>query len=558
MATLYVYPKRGETLTIPLGRGEVSIGRSADNTLALPDPFCSSRHAVLVQSEGRCLIRDAGSKNGIFVNGKRVAGEVEIRPGDEILLGQTRLSLDRQLLTNVEVSDGPQPSTSFNTIMRLNEILMKPADQPATRALAKPEDLERLRAEHRMYAVMTEVSQALLLHRPVGELLDYIMDLICQYLPMDRGVLLLKEGSPEQLIPKVVRINEPSLKNQKLLLSQTIVNMANEQQLAVRTLDASTDPRFKARDSIITSHIHSAACVPLWNNEKVIGIIYADRVSHLEQFSEEDLRLLTLLSNLAAVKIENSRKVEQTIEKERMDKELALAAQIQRDFMPKNSPLMKGFEVSGLNLPCYEVGGDYFDFIPIDHERMGIAVADVSGKGVSAALLMASLRASLHTELNPGTNLAAMTARLNDFVHRSSAANSFITFVFCELNLRTGGVRYVNAGHNPPVVLNGRGKTERLDPCGLCLGMFPGSAYEAKQTKVESGDIILIFTDGLTESRNKSGQEFGEERIIDFLRRNFHLSANELLQELKALFQEFTAGVNPFDDTTLVIIKRTA
>jgi sigma-B regulation protein RsbU (phosphoserine phosphatase) len=185
-------------------------------------------------------------------------------------------------------------------------------------------------------------------------------------------------------------------------------------------------------------------------------------------------------------------------------------------------------------------------------------VADVSGKGVSAALLMASLRASLHTELNPGYNLAAMTARLNEFVHRSSAANSFITFVFCELNLRTGEVRYVNAGHNPPVVLNGRGRTERLDPGGLCLGMFPASVYEAKQTKVESGDIILIFTDGLTESRNKSGQELGEERIIDFLRRNFRRSANELLQELKALFQEFTAGVDPFDDTTLVIIKRTA
>jgi sigma-B regulation protein RsbU (phosphoserine phosphatase) len=558
MPTLYVYPKRGETLTIPLGRGELTIGRSTDNTLALPDPFCSSRHAVLVQREGRYLIRDAGSKNGIFVNGKRVIGEVEIRPGDEILLGQTRLSLDRQLLTNVEVSDGPQPSTSFNTIMRLNEILKKPVDQPATRALAKPEDLERIRAEHRMYAVMTEVSRALLLHRPLGELLDYIMDLICQNLPMDRGVLLLKEGSPEQLIPKVVRINEPSLKNQKMLLSQTIVNMAYEQQLAVRTLDASTDPRFKARDSIITSHIHSAACVPLWNNERVIGIIYADRIQHLDQFSEEDLRLLTLLSNLAAVKIENARQVERALEKERMDKELALAAQIQRDFMPKDSPLMKGFEVSGLNLPCFEVGGDYFDFIPIDHERMGIVVADVSGKGVSAALLMASLRASLHTELNPGYNLTAMTGRLNEFVHRSSAANSFITFIFCELNLRTGEVRYVNAGHNPPVVLNGRGKTEHLDPCGLCLGMFPGSAYEAKQIKVESGDIILIFTDGLTESRNSAGQELGEERIIDFLRRNLHRPANDILQELKALFLEFTAGVDPFDDTTLVIIKRTA
>ena len=557
MATLYVYPKKGDPLTIPLGRGDVSIGRSADNTLALPDAFCSSHHAVLVFEAGRALIRDAGSKNGIFVNGKRVAGEVEIRPGDEILLGQTRLSLDSQLLTNVELSDGPQPSTSFHTIMHLNDILKKPTDQLSTKAMAKDEDLERIRTEHRMYAVMTEVSQALLLHRPLGELLEHIMDLLSQNLPMDRGVLLLKEGSPEQLIPKVVRINEPSLKNQKLILSRTIVNMAYEQQLAVKTSDASTDPRFQARDSIITSHIHSAVCVPLWNNKQVIGIVYADRIAKLDQFSEEDLRLLTLLANLAAIKIENARLVEKALEQERLEKELALAAQIQRDFLPKGSPRMEGFEASGLNLPCFEVGGDYFDYIPIDHERMGVVVADVSGKGVSAALLMASLRASLHTEISRHYDLAAMAARLNDFVHRSSAANSFITFFFCELNLKTGEVHYVNAGHNPPAVLNGRGKTERLGPSGLCLGMFPSSAYEVRRTKVEKGDIILLFTDGLTECRNQAGQEFGEEQLIDFLRRNCRRPVDDLLQELKARFQEFTAGVDPFDDTTLVIIKRT-
>ena len=557
MATLYVYPKRGEPLTIPLGRGEVSIGRSADNTLALPDPFCSSHHAVLIIGEGRTLIKDTGSKNGIYLSGKRVVGEVEIRPGDEVLLGQTRLSLERKLLTNVELSDGPQPSTSFHTIMRLNEILKKPADQPSTRAMAKPEDLERIRSEHRMFGVLNEVSQALLLHRPLGELLEHIMDLISQNLPMDRGVLLLKEGSPEQLIPKVVRINEPSLKNQKLLLSRTIVNMANEEQLAVRTSDASTDPRFQARDSIITSQIHSALCVPLWNNEKVIGIVYADRIAHLEQFNEEDLRLLTLLSNLAAIKIENSRLVDKALEQERLEKELALAAQIQRDFLPKASPQMEGFEVAGLNLPCFEVGGDYFDYIPIDQERMGLAVADVSGKGVSAALLMASLRASLHTEINPRFDLGAMAARLNDFVNSSSAAGNFITFVFCELHLGTGEVRYVNAGHNPPAILNGRGKAERLAPCGLCLGMFPSSTYKVQSTKLEKGDVLLMFTDGLTECRNKDGREFGEEQLLDLLRRNLRRPAQEILEALQDRFQEFTAGVDPFDDTTLVLIKRT-
>jgi len=203
------------------------------------------------------------------------------------------------------------------------------------------------------------------------------------------------------------------------------------------------------------------------------------------------------------------------------------------------------------------VGGDYFDYISIDQERLGLVVADVSGKGVSAALLMASLRASLHTEITPHYDLAAMAGRLNNFAHRSSAANSFITFFFCELSLKTGEVRYINAGHNPPAILSGRGKVERLEPSGLCLGMFLSSAYEVKQAKLDKGDMLFLFTDGLTECRNKAGQEYGEEQILDFLRHNRSRSVEELLQELKKRFQEFTAGIEPFDDTTLVLVKRT-
>ncbi|OGD10554.1 MAG: hypothetical protein A2Y86_02245 [Candidatus Aminicenantes bacterium RBG_13_62_12] len=558
MATLYVYPKRGEPFTLPLEGEKITFGRGDDNTLPLPDPFCSSHHAALTIDEGRYRIRDLGSKNGVYVNGKRTQGEVEIRSGDEILIGQTRLSLDRKLMSNVELSDGPQPSTSFNTIMKLNDILKMPASRTSTRAAVPSVDLEKIQAEHRLYSVMTEVSKALLLHRPLNELLEHIMELISQNLPMDRGALLLREGSPEQLIPKVVRINDKSLAGQKMQLSRSIVDMAFDQELAVLSQDAMSDPRFRARDSIITAQIKSAICVPLWNNEKVIGIVYADRTALLDQFNEEDLRLLTLLANLAAVKIENARLVEKALENERMERELALAAQIQRDLLPQGSPRVEGYEIIGLNLPCFEVGGDYFDFLPIDEGRLGVIIADVSGKGVGAALLMASLRASLQSEISAGYDPAAMTSRLNNFVHRSSSSNSFITFVFCELNLKTGGVRYVNAGHNPPALFKSKGALERLKPSGLCLGMFHSSKYEVGTAAMEKGDILILFTDGLTECRNKAGQEMGEQKIFDFLRRNSKRPASDLLKEIKAQFQEFTAGVMPFDDTTIVFIKKTA
>jgi len=558
MAKLYVYPKRGEPFTLPLEGEKITFGRGADNTLPLPDPFCSSHHAVLTIDQGRFRIRDLGSKNGVFVNGKRIQGEVEIRSGDEILIGQTRLSVDRKLMSNVEVSDGPDPSTSFNTFMKLNDILVKPESRTTTRAAVPVGDLEKIQLEHRLFSVMTEVSKALLLHRPLNELLEHIMELISQNLPMDRGALLLREGSPEQLIPKVVRINDKSLIGQKMQLSRSIVNMAFEKELAVLSRDALSDPRFRARDSIITAHIKSAVCVPLWNNEKVIGIVYADRTSLADQFNEEDLKLLTLLANLAAVKIENARLVEKALENERMERELALASQIQRDLLPKGSPCLEGYEICGLNLQCFEVGGDYYDFLTIDEGRLGVIIADVSGKGVGAALLMASLRASLQSEISADYDPAAMTSRLSEFVHRSSASNCFITFVFCEINLQTGEVRYVNAGHNPPAVLRPKGDIERLGPTGMCLGMFPASTYEVGTLRLAKGDILLLFTDGLTESRNKAGQEMGEQKIFDFLKRNAKRPAPELLKDIKAQFQDFNAGVKPFDDTTLVLIKRTS
>lgn len=558
MPKLFIYPKKGEAFSYNIDRPEVSIGRSPDNTLAIPDPFCSGRHALIVTVDDRVFVQDNASKNGVFVNGQRVSGEAGLRPGDEILVGSTRISFDHEILTHVEILDTPESSSSLSMAVPLKDILKPPSIQTTIQAAVKDMDMAQMRSEHRVLEVMKEVSQALILHKPLGELLEHIMDLICQNLPMDRGVLLLKEGNPEQLIPKVVRVNNKNLQNQRFLLSRTIVNMAFQDQLAVLTSDAATDPRFMSRDSIIRSNIHSAMCVPLWNNERVIGIVYADRVSLMDQFSEEDLKMLTLLSNLAAIKIENSRLIEKALEQERMAKELDLAAQIQRDFLPKASPPLAHFEIHGINVPCQQVGGDYFDYIPIDPDHWGLVIADVSGKGVSASLLMASLRASLHAEVTSRHRLEDMAKKLNDFVCRSSGASSFITFFYGELDTTNGDIRYLNAGHNPPLILNAAGRLERLEPCGLCLGMFPASEYECRTARVEPGDAALLYTDGITESRNQSKEEYGEERLIEYVRGHLDQPAAEIIKGLKSDLTAFTQSQELADDMTVVLVKRKA
>ncbi len=558
MPRLYVYPKKGEEFSFILKKEKISVGRSSDNDIPLTDPFCSGHHAFIYPKDSGYFVRDNSSKNGTFLNGKKIQTETELKKSDEILVGSTRIIFDKELSANVEMTETPTSAANVNTIIQVEEILKKTDVDTTLKASFTPVDLAKVKSEHKAFSILSDVSEALILHKPLSELLESIMDLICENLPMDRGILMLKEGNPPQFIPKVIRVNNANLRSEKIQVSQSIINMSVDKNSSVLSYDAQADPRFSSKDSIIKFNIHSAMCVPLWNNKEIIGIIYSDRIVLLKQFTDNDLKFLTLISNLAAVKIENARLIEKAIEKEKMEKELDLAAKIQEDFLPKKGPECKNFEIAGSNVTCYQVGGDYYDFINIDRTRLGIVVADVSGKGVSASLLMASLRAAIHSEIVPRYKLEKMAAKLNDFVHKSSAPNTFITFFFCELNKETGELKYLNAGHNPPFLLDKKGKICRLESCGLCLGMFPSVSYEVKAVQLNPGDTALLFTDGITECRNKKEEEFNEERLIDLVKKHCKLPAQKLLEKIYQELDSFTAGVPQMDDMTLVVIKKIA
>jgi len=559
MATIFIYPKQGEAASVSLKNAPMTLGRLAENDIPLPDPFCSGRHAVIFPGEsGGFAIRDNGSKNGTFVNGKKLAGPVALKEGDEILIGSVRIMFNKAIQTSVEVTDGPAPTTNVNTVIPFRDILARPSARTTIQAAIPVSEVDEIRAENKMFAVLSEVSRALVLHKPLAELLDHVMDLISGHLSMDRGVLMLREGNPVQLIPKVVRINNKHLQGQKIQVSRSIMAMAFDEQLAVLTSDAALDPRFKGRESIIDSGIHSAMCVPLWNNREIIGIIYADRISLLQEFSEEDLRLLTLLANLAAVKIENSMLIEQAIEKEKMERELQLAVQIQKDFLPKSVPQSGPFAIVGRNVPCRQVGGDYYDFIVIEPGRLGVTVADVSGKGVSASLLMASLRAALHSEARPRARIDEMAAKLNDFVQKSSAINAFITFFYGELNTESGAFSFVNAGHNHPFILNKRGQARFLETTGLCLGMLPDMTYGQLSDTIASGETLVLFTDGIIESRDKTEEEYGIDRLVEACRKASGAAATEIMEAVLRDLDAFTSKAPAADDRTLVVVKREA
>ncbi|MBP1659112.1 MAG: Serine phosphatase RsbU, regulator of sigma subunit [Candidatus Aminicenantes bacterium] len=271
------------------------------------------------------------------------------------------------------------------------------------------------------------------------------------------------------------------------------------------------------------------------------GVIYVfvlQRNKARRQLAEEKARSESLLRRIAA--------------------DLEQAARIQRDLLPKKTPDLEGCDIAGINVPCYEVGGDYYDFIPIDGDRLGVVIADVSGKGISASLLMASLRAALLAEVRPDCVLERMAARLSDFVYASSGPSHFVTFFFGEVDRRTFELRYVNAGHNPPFILGPDGTRRDLESSGFPLGMFAGSTYRTGTISLEPGDLAVLYTDGISEGRNAQGEDYSDVRLAALVRESRRLGAAEICFKVLADVQDYACGTQPCDDITLVIVKRSA
>ncbi|MGD1010317.1 MAG: SpoIIE family protein phosphatase [Candidatus Aminicenantales bacterium] len=556
MTDLFIYPKKGDPWKFPLGQKKVSIGRSPTSDIVLPDQFTSGCHATISATDGGYILEDQASKNGTFLNGPRITGDVVLTRGDKIHIGETDIFFDREYEPDVKIIEGTTFTHSSNTIINIKDILKKPPTAVFLKPAPGGPDMARLQQDQKFSAVLSEVSQALIYHMKLPPLLDHIMDLIIQYIPMDRGVLMLKEGPGGQLVHKVVRIHDGPLRNLSILVSKSIIRTALDKNSAVLISDIQSDEQLRGQVSVIQAQIHSAMCVPLWSNEEIIGLIYCDRAALLGQFTEEDLKLLTLLANLAANKIENAKLIEKDLERARLDQEMKTAAVIQKNFLPKNDPVFDPYEISGSMRACRHVGGDYYDFIPVDPARLGLVVADVSGMGVSAALLMASLRASLHAEIPVTKDLALLAAKLNDFVHMSSDSHSFISFFFGFLDRQAGEVAYVNAGHNPPLIVNPAAGARYLESTGFCLGMFPSVSFEIRTTRLEPGEILCLFTDGIVEHVNGEKEQFGEDRLAAKIRESAGLPAREIIDRIYDEVISFAGCDESTDDMTLVIVRR--
>jgi phosphoserine phosphatase RsbU/P len=525
----------------PLEGDQLGVGRSSRNAVHISDATVSKDHAEITRRGEAVWIRDLGSRNGTRVNGVAATGPLALQPGDRVEVGHLVLRVtEGEPVQQVSFQEGLSLSTSVK--IRADRVLERPASGS--------------QASSSLVRLLAEAGRMLVLPRPLRETCEEILELVERAVPASRYVLLLRDGPGSEPVQVAARF-DGGRAGQPLALSSMVLKLVLDECTAVLTEDASADPRFQAQQSIVASAVHSVMAVPLFDNEKVLGLIYVDSRERSRSFREADLELLSLLANMAAVKITNGRLLEADQQRVRIAQELATATRIQRNLLPARAPIASGWAFEAFLETCHEVGGDLYDFHVQPDGAIEFLVADVSGKGVGASLLMSTFLASARVLYHGGPDLGELATRLNHIMCESTEAMHFVTGFVGRVEPATGMLHYVNAGH-PPALLVLDGALRRLGDGGPPFGILDQVVYRQSSVQVQPGELLALFTDGIPEAR--SGDELYEDERLE--RQLCSMEPGLGLAEVRKRILE---GVNAFvgaeprgDDITLVLMRRAA
>jgi len=562
------YPDRAPD-HFPLGRLRITIGRSARNDLCIPDPFASRVHAEVRREGDEYVLQDLGSANGTLYNGSNAEGVIHLTSGGRIQIGETEIvfddgsynsSMGATMITDNSASSLPESTIALASGDRTTSGLLEAIEGART----KPEEVAQAAAAAKpatkhgdLLALISKVGITLLASATLNETLEQIVALVFEAVPADRCLIMMRDEGSEDLRVAVARLRDRAGEVGEIRVSRNVLDEVVIRGKSVLTSDAQHDPRF-ASGTVVLQGVRSVLAVPLGVSEKVFGIIYADSPIAEGRFTEDHLKVLTTLASVAAIRVENTRLVEARLERERLERELALASEIQQRFQPTAPPQVNGYELQGISFPCYEIGGDYYDFIEREDGRLVIALGDVSGKGTAAALLMSSLHAAVHAQSGSHDSLVATISAVNRYLADNIPANRFVTLFYAELDPGSGALSFLNAGHNPPLIVHAAGTVEQLASGGLPLGIKPDADYREGRTQLQPGDVLVIYSDGVTEAVSPTGEEFGPTRLYEVVSRNVTSSAAGIRDRIESALTKFAQGTAAADDITLVIVKRQA
>lgn len=533
--TPMVAPARYQLLA---GPDPISIGRATECTIPIKDRYLSRRHAEIVEARGGWLLKDCGSANGTWLNGERVERDRELRPGDRIRLGDTEIVFQSDAPTDrvVAIDDSRVMSTISIPISEI-EALAEAGDARA---------LERLQ-------ILNSLASELLEDRPLDRIFGFVVDRIMEHLRPSRAAICILDDAGSAFANVEVRRADPS-DTRELKISRTLLTEVVGEKRALAFMDVSIDEKLSRAQSVIMQGINSIICAPLMINDRVVGVLYVDYLLTMRTISEEDVRLVAQIGRFAAIKLETTRLREESIQKRLMDEELKTAYVIQRRLLPAAPPEVPGYTFAGINRPCRTISGDYFDYAPRPDGRIYFVVADVSGKGITAGLLMAGLQASFRIFAKTDPSPAELTRTLNVSLKESMPQGKFITLFAGRLHPATGVVEFTNAGHTPPLHI-AAGRVDELDDTDLLLGLFPKAEYRNQSLTLVPGDALVLFTDGVTDAENLAGEEFGSRAIAKVLEPLHARDAATIGENVENAVIAYT-GDNLTDDLTLVVVSR--
>lgn len=533
---------------------EVIIGRSSRAQLLLADRALSREHARLIRRGDEWYVEDLGSRNGTTCNGQRVERPRRLAAGDQLTLGSSVVTVLATGSLAVAVLPEERDLGQHTVFLSASKMLREGEVGVARR---EAEDAATLRRHVERLHLLNEVQQAL--SRPISreEVLDLILDRAFSHLEPEQAAIFLKPETGGDYVRAASRVVNPNLP--QLQVSRSLIREVVDKGLAALVLDAQTDARFSEAASLMNVGLRSILAAPLMDPEGVVGMIVLGTRVAARQYSEDDAQLMVILGSVAALRLRNIALAEEAAERRRLEAEVALARRIQVALLPETLPHLPGWEVHAGNLPSQVVSGDYYMVVP----RVGgagavLMVADVSGKGIAASLLTASLEALAAGPIEEDLLPEEICQRVSRRLFQRTPPEKYATAFVARVDGFSGMVRYTNAGHNPGLLVRADGTTKWLRSTGVPLGLLPQAAYRWGEEEMAPGDLLVLYTDGITEAVNPAGEEYGGDRLQAVCCAHRGAPLAELQIALKGDLDAFVHGAPYADDRTLVLLRRGA
>ena len=536
---LVVRDASGNDREVEVTRTPFTLGRQSENDLVLLDSRISRRHAQIIQNENGYAIEDAGSRHGTFVNGERVTA-TPLKSGDQISLGVT----DSYQLTFVAGQ----------------VVLPKLLEEFGKASESRVPQLQHL-------GLLLQMAQMLNRAPALEEVLTMLVDSAIQLTDAERGLLFLLDDSNELKL-RLARGRGGSFLSTRLTdYSQAVVLRVMQTGHEEVTIEEEISGRAAHETAIISTGMRGIVAVPLQKHAvmemtgdtmirtapQMLGLLYLDSRTRATSLTGLDRQVLQTFAVEGATVIENARLFRLTREQERIQHELSLARNIQQGLLPRQLPQGDFFELQAITMPCHTVGGDYYDVIRLPNDRLGLTVADVSGKGWPAAMLAAMLQGAFTAVASGDPPLEELFRRVNEFLCERTPPEMFATIFYGVLD-RSGIFNWVNAGHASPMILEPDGSVRQLDSSNFPLGFFPRVPFAVESCQLALGSHVLIFSDGVTEAQDASAELFGEARLKTLLEGLAGHSSRELCSRVVAAVQDYVGSAPQADDLTLTVL----